>query len=72
LERFFDPCFSLKDEGSRLSRAICLSFVQNHGGRIKVDSQVGRGTSIRVYLPCHLRAENRSQPLDRSFYPHRL
>jgi len=53
LDKIFDPFFStaLDAEGSGLSLSISYMIVQNHGGRIEVDSKVGEGSTFRVVLP---------------------
>ena len=51
LERIFDPYFTTKQKGSGIGLATVYSIVTQHGGRITVDSHLGRGTSFRVYLP---------------------
>ena len=51
-ERIFEPYYSTKpkDEGSGLGLAIVHGVVERHGGRIEVDSEIGRGTTFRVFL----------------------
>jgi CheY-like chemotaxis protein len=51
LQRVFDPYFTTKKKGSGLGLATCYSIVRNHQGLITVESQQGRGTTFRVYLP---------------------
>ena len=34
-----------------LGLSICLRIVQDHGGRIEIESQVGRGTTFTIILP---------------------
>jgi len=49
--KVFDPYFSTKEKGSGLGLAISYSIVQNHGGCIILDSEVGLGTRFFIYLP---------------------
>jgi len=52
--RIFEPYYSTKPTGSGLGLATALSIVKNHHGYIAVDSEPGRGTTVRVALPALL------------------
>ncbi|MDY7230246.1 two-component regulator propeller domain-containing protein [Hyalangium rubrum] len=53
MARIFDPFFTTKPVGvgTGLGLALCHAFITAMGGRIEVESQVGRGTVFRVTLP---------------------
>jgi PAS domain S-box-containing protein len=51
LTRIFDPYFTTKEKGSGLGLATSYSIIKNHGGLIRVQSEIGKGTSFFVYLP---------------------
>ena len=52
LSKIFEPFFTTKviGRGTGLGLSICYAVVQEHRGRVVVDSQVGTGSTFRVYL----------------------
>ena len=53
LARAFEPFFSTKPhgQGTGLGLPLCRSIVEDHGGRIHVESASGRGTSVTIRIP---------------------
>jgi two-component system sensor histidine kinase PilS (NtrC family) len=48
---YFQPFRSAFEEGTGLGAAIVYRLVEEHGGRIELESQPGRGTTIRIVVP---------------------
>jgi len=51
----FEPFFTTKKKGSGLGLMIVQRIVRAHGGKIELESRVGRGTTFRIWLPLHER-----------------
>ncbi len=51
LNRIFEPFYSTKKRGTGLGLAIVRQIVEQHDGRISLDSEVGKGTRFVVDLP---------------------
>ncbi|MFC7704218.1 PAS domain S-box protein [Plastorhodobacter daqingensis] len=60
LEKVYDPFFTTKAEGkgSGLGLSMVYGFVKQSGGHVKIYSEPGEGTTIRLYLPRSSQAED--------------
>jgi two-component system NtrC family sensor kinase len=53
LTKIFEPFYTTKEagKGTGLGLSICYGIVQDHGGRMEVDSVPGQGSTFRIILP---------------------
>jgi signal transduction histidine kinase len=51
LAKAFEPFYTTKARGTGLGLSICKRIVESHGGTLRIDSQVGRGTRVTVEIP---------------------
>jgi PAS domain S-box-containing protein len=66
LAQAFEPFFSTKPVGSGtgLGLSMVYGFVKQSGGHIRIHSEVGRGTTVKLYLPRTRQVEDTSAALD--------
>jgi PAS domain S-box-containing protein len=55
INRIFEPFFTTKKKGSGLGLMIVQRIIRAHGGRIELESDLGRGTTFRIWVPLHER-----------------
>jgi signal transduction histidine kinase len=53
LEHVFEPFFTTKEDGAGtgLGLSMVKDFAEQFGGTVKIDSEIGKGTSISIHLP---------------------
>jgi PAS domain S-box-containing protein len=66
IQKVFEPFFSTKSEGkgSGLGLSMVYGFVKQSGGHVKIYSEVGLGTTIKLYLPRAMDAEDVAVTVD--------
>ncbi len=52
IKHAFEAFFTTKAKGTGLGLSICRRIVEAHGGRIKLESEINVGTTVKIDLPC--------------------
>ncbi|MDF2841401.1 MAG: hypothetical protein K0Q99_2173, partial [Clostridia bacterium] len=52
LDKIGTPFFTTKRAGTGLGLSVCYKIIRDHGGKIEVESELGKGTSFTIELPC--------------------
>ncbi|UAK26740.1 response regulator [Sphingomonas nostoxanthinifaciens] len=71
IDKAFDPFFTTKPigAGTGLGLSMIYGFTKQSGGHVQIYSEVGRGTTVKLYLPRIMRAPDAAAPRERTSIP---
>ncbi|RPI19113.1 MAG: HAMP domain-containing protein [Ignavibacteriae bacterium] len=55
--RIFDPFFTTKQQGTGLGLSISHGIIERHGGKIILDSELGKGTCFTIFMPVNYNSD---------------
>jgi signal transduction histidine kinase len=61
LNKLWTPLFTTKAKGMGFGLPICRRFVEGHGGKISVESELGKGSTFTVILPVEPKGEAKDE-----------
>ncbi len=59
-EKIFEPFYTTKDGGTGLGLSIVHKIIESHDGVIKVESEVGKGSTFTIFLPVTIEEERKT------------
>lgn len=63
-KKIFQPFYTTKKDGTGLGLSISYGIIKEHGGEIYVESEIGRGSKFRIFLPLRTLTDNSEAPFE--------
>lgn len=51
ITRLGEPFYTTKEKGTGLGLMVTFKIIENHGGKMKINSELGRGTTVEIFMP---------------------